>query len=426
MFRSTAILLLLVCAGRAELRTLTLKQAAEVAATQSPEVLLSRIDEQRATAQVRIAKDPFVPKIVFGSGLAYSNGFPMSIEGSAPSIIQGRAIASVYNRSQRLGIAQAHEEARGAALATQARREDVMGRVVSAFLDAERRGRMVEYAQRQVESAEKVNKMVATRIEEGRELAIEGKRAQLSVARAQQRLSALQAERDNAEASLAYVLGMEPGSAVRPAGEERQQPAVPGTVDAAVEEALTDNREIRRLESALLAKGIEVQARKAERYPTLDLVAQYGLFARFNNYEDFFRKFQRNNGQLGVSIQIPLLFGPGRDARADIAQSEVQRTRLQINDARSRITMDTQKRYRELTVAEANRQVSRLDLDVARESLAVQLARFEEGRATLRQVEEARIAEQEKWMAYYDAVAQTESARYALLQQTGRLMAALR
>ena len=71
-------------------------------------------------------------------------------------------------------------------------------------------------------------------------------------------------------------------------------------------------------------------------------------------------------------------------------------------------------------------QVSRLDLDVARESLAVQLARFEEGRTTLRQVEEARIAEQEKWMAYYDAVAQMESARYALLQQTGRLMAALR
>ena len=36
------------------------------------------------------------------------------------------------------------------------------------------------------------------------------------------------------------------------------------------------------------------------RLPRADLVSQYGLFARFNNYDEFFRKFQRNNGQIGV------------------------------------------------------------------------------------------------------------------------------
>src|SRR5688572_27422408 len=48
--------------------------------------------------------------------------------------------------------------------------------------------------------------------------------------------------------------------------------------------------------------------------------------------------------------------------------------------------------------AEISREVAKLDLDVAREQLFVLLALWEEGRATLRQVEEARAAEMEKWL----------------------------
>ena len=39
---------------------------------------------------MRIAKDPFTPHVGAGSGLAYSNGFPLSIEGSAPADFRGR------------------------------------------------------------------------------------------------------------------------------------------------------------------------------------------------------------------------------------------------------------------------------------------------------------------------------------------------
>jgi hypothetical protein len=60
-----------------------------------------------------------------------------------------------------------------------------------------------------------------------------------------------------------------------------------------------------------------------------------------------------------------------------------------------------------------------------REQLSVQLARMEEGRATLKQVEELRLAEQEKWMAWFNAQAAVEHARYALLDRTGGLLAAL-
>ena len=415
-----------IVVAQAEVRTLTLKEAADLAARQSPEVLLARLDEQRAAAAAQAARDPFVPKMFVGSGLAYTSGFPMSIEGSAPSIVQARAVSSLYNKPQRLAVAQAREQARGAQIATQEQRDSAVGRVVSTFLDAERRGRLVELARRQVESSEKVHSLVALRVQEGRELPLEGKRAALDLAKARQRLLAFEADREAAESTVAFLLGLPPGERVRPAGEERQLPELPQSSEAAVEEALRENREIKRLESALLAKGFETQARRAERYPVLDLVAQYGLFARFNNYEDFFRRFQRHNGQLGVSIQLPLLFGPGRAGRIGVAESEAARLRLQINQVRGRVSLDTERQFLELQKSESARQVNRLDLELARETLAVQLARFDEGRASLKQVEEARLGEQEKWMAYYDAVTQAEAARYALLESTGRLLAALR
>ena len=51
---------------------------------------------------------------------------------------------------------------------------------------------------------------------------------------------------------------------------------------------------------------------------------------------------------------------------------------------------------------------------------------MEEGRATLRQVEQARFAEHEKWIAFVDAQFSLELARLDLLRRTGGLMAALR
>ena len=76
---------------RAETHPMTLRQAAEAAMKQSPGILLAHLDEAKARAAVRIARQPFVPRVVVGSGMAYSYGFPMSIEGSAPSIVQANA-----------------------------------------------------------------------------------------------------------------------------------------------------------------------------------------------------------------------------------------------------------------------------------------------------------------------------------------------
>ena len=96
----------------AQTRTVSLKEAVEQALRLNPDIVLAKLEEQRAREQIRIARDPFVPKLFAGSGAAYSYGFPMSIEGSAPSILQVRGVAAVFNKSLSARVAQAAEAAK--------------------------------------------------------------------------------------------------------------------------------------------------------------------------------------------------------------------------------------------------------------------------------------------------------------------------
>ena len=56
----------------AETRTLTLRQALELALQQNPDIVLARLDQQRARDQVTINKAPFSPTVYAGSGLAWT------------------------------------------------------------------------------------------------------------------------------------------------------------------------------------------------------------------------------------------------------------------------------------------------------------------------------------------------------------------
>jgi outer membrane protein len=420
------VLLGFLAAGlRAEIHTLSLRQVVDRALQQNPDIALARLDEQKAAQAVRLAKAPFSPSIFAGSGLAYSSGFPMSIDGAAPSIVQARARQDIFNRQQSYTVAAARENARGAGIATSVKRDEIVFRAASIFLDAQRAARLSELARKQAASRQRIRQATEDRVGEGRELPIDAKRAVLSVALAGQRLEQLAADQDAAERSLAVVLGFSADDQVRAANEEPPAPALPSSEEAAIQNAIQSSKELRRLESALIAKGLDVRAQKAARLPTVDLIAQYGLFAKFNNYTDYFRTFQKNNGEIGMSITVPLLPGPGVSAAAAQAEAEAARLRIEMNAARNRISLETRQSYQTLHKAETARAVARLDLEVERDQISILLAQMNEGRASLQQLEQARIVEDEKWIAFYDAQYTAEKAAWDLLRQTGNLMAAM-
>jgi outer membrane protein TolC len=229
----------------------------------------------------------------------------------------------------------------------------------------------------------------------------------------------------DSETALAQVLGFSPGDRVHPAQEDERRLVTLDSEESAIQQALNTSREIRRLESNLQAKNLEIKSYQAERLPKMDLVAQYSLLSKYNNYEKFFGAFQRHNVELGVSITVPILVGRASQASMTQSQVDIEKIRTEIGRTRSRITADLQRAYRDVRRTETAQKLARADLDLAREQLSLDLTRYDEGQVIMAQVEASRAAEQEKWIVYYDTQHALEVARITVLKQSGTLLASL-
>src|ERR1035441_8061945 len=108
----TKFVLTLLAVGmlaRAEVRTMTLREAVDRALKENPDLVIARLDLLKSQYAVKISKDPFVPKVTGGSGAAWTSGYPASINGQPPSIFEARADMSIFNRPQAYNVAQARE-----------------------------------------------------------------------------------------------------------------------------------------------------------------------------------------------------------------------------------------------------------------------------------------------------------------------------
>jgi outer membrane protein TolC len=70
---------------------------------------------------------------------------------------------------------------------------------------------------------------------------------------------------------------------------------------------------------------------------------------------------------------------------------------------------------------DAAKEVARLELQLAQQNIAVLQQQFSEGKVNLRDVERARLDENDRWMAYLDANFQRQQAQLDLLRTAGQL-----
>ena len=277
--------------GAAQTRTLTLRQALELALQQNPDMVIARLDQQRARDQVTINKDPFSPKVFAGSGLAWTYGFPSSIDGSAPSIMQARTSMAIFDKPQSYLVAQAKETLRGVGISLASARPEVsiawprcssMPKMPRAGWTPSSRNRPIWRA---------CASLRRPAVEEGQVLAIESRKADVAEEEAAHRVATFSRDLSAAERSLGTALGLAPGDRVRAADEQLPALEPPVSEEDAIAAALDNSPEVKRLESDLQAKTLEIKGYRAYRLPKADLVAQYSLLAEFNNYTEYLQSF---------------------------------------------------------------------------------------------------------------------------------------
>src|SRR5271157_1147478 len=105
-----AVLAAVLMATRGEAEPLPLDRAIRLALAHSTTSAIANADVQRAFASYREIRNNFVPQLMVGSGLGWTYGYPLSIEGSAPALANVVAQSSIFNPAQRQFLGAAKTE----------------------------------------------------------------------------------------------------------------------------------------------------------------------------------------------------------------------------------------------------------------------------------------------------------------------------
>jgi outer membrane protein len=402
-----------------DLQPLALKDAVNRALRSSREVALAQARYDVSEKGVGVNKSAFQPNVFTGSGAAFTYGFPLTPGGAAPSIINLSYVQAVYNPLQRAQVSAAREREEVQRLELEKTRNSVALQASSAYLELGKVRHSLELMRNQRQGNTRILSFTQQRVREGYELPIETKKAELAAARTEQHIVQLESRESQLQQQLAALMGISPVQRIEVAAE----PLSIETSDREreiIDQALATSLDLRQGEYERRAKEHLVAGQIATKWPTIDAVGEYGLFGRYNNYQDFYRQFQPNNLTVGIQVKIPLV-NAQRSSNVAFARSELNASDLELRNKRQTVELEASRQYYRLREVEAAREVARLEMEVAQENVKVIQANFMEGRANIRDIERARLDETDKWLSYLDADYDRQKAQLDLLNITGEL-----
>ena len=151
--------------------------------------------------------------------------------------------------------------------------------------------------------------------------------------------------------------------------------------------------------------------------PSADFAAQYGLLARYNNYDEFFKTFQRHNATIGVVLRFPF-FSPSQHARAEAADATALKRDAEA--AKNQVSEETLRLQRSVEQMAAAQEVADLEYHVAQSDLESLQVRLDAG-SLWHDVQDAREQTSDRYNSLQDANFQLARARITLLRATGEL-----
>jgi outer membrane protein TolC len=397
---------------------LTMRHAVTLALQNSRDLALARVQYTVALNQTSLDRAAFLPNVYTGSGAAYTSGFP-SLGGSPPAVFQMNYDQAIFNPALKAQQQAAEEHAKTMKLEVDRTRDDVIVRTASAYLELAKVRHSLELLRGEQASSEKILSVTQERVQANQELSIEVTRSQLTGARIQERIIKLEGRDEALTQQLRNITGLPDGEAIE------VQPEDPGFETDLQDAQILDlgmhsDRDIQEAENDRLARQHILHGAKLGYFPTLSVLGQFSVLSKSNNYLDFYKKFERNNGSVGIQLTIPIFSSKTR-ATVALAKSELSASELALGNKRQQVRLDLLQKQRNVRELDATREVARLDLKLSQESLQLLQAKFDEGRANLRDIENARLDENDKWVAFLDADFARQQGQLTLLQATGQL-----
>jgi len=400
-------------------RPLTIQEAVRMALAHSPEVLLAKAQSLRAGHAVGEIRSLNLPQITTGTGLAYNNGFPMSIEGSAPSIFEVNATQSIFSKTNKNLMREAEETSKASELGDASVRNNIASRTALLYYALHQARRIISLTSERLELARRQQSHVENLLAAGKARNLDATVAKAAVRSLEHALLGAREQERIAEAELKETTGLSESETVVTADPHVDTPVFSMQEDDLFRQALESSPEVRQAEALARAKEFRIEAAKGENYPQINLVSRYSLFSRVNKYEDFFRNFVRNNFVIGVSLQIPVFNGFRTKERVAQSREEALEARYRLQSLQSDLKKNLRRAHSDLRIAQDAVELAQIEVSAAQETLQVNEALLHSGRISAKQFEEFVSARRQKELAQLEADGDLFQRKITLLRTMG-------
>ncbi len=405
---------------------LTVQQAVQRTLSRSPDVLLAEAQTLRAAEALRESRSLKKPQLVTGTGLAYNNGYPLSMEGAAPSIFQIGASQSIFSKRNNNLIREAEESGKASRLGAESIRNEMAAKTALVYCELYRSRQLGILASVRLDAARKEQERLEILLAAGKVRPVDVTLARAGASLAQQQLLVAHEDAGVTEAELKSLTGLDETVSIDLAEPRIESPVFAASAEALYQQALELAPEILQAESNIRAKEFHLEAERGGRLPQMDIIGQYALFSKTNNYDDFFNRFTRNNFLIGLSLQVPIFDGSRVSARVAQSRQEISEARYRLQRLQSDLRMSIQRSLSALRVARGAYDLALQDLEASREMVRISETLMEAGRIEPKELEESRVQMRQKEQALLEADLSVTERKLELLRTIGSAGSALR
>jgi outer membrane protein TolC len=285
--------------------------------------------------------------------------------------------------------------------------------VTGAYLEILASAARVDSARAQVATATASYEQAVDRFKAGVAARIEMTRTQVELQTEQQRLTSLETLLAKQKIQLARVIGLSPDQEYTLADVLAFNPTPVPTVVQALENAYAYRSDLKSAGVQVRAAESTLDAARAERYPTVDLAADYGVIGPTPG---------NSHGTFSVvgGLRVPVFQG-GR-IRGDIEQARatLEQRRAEYQDLRGQVDADVRNALLDLNATAAQVKVAESNRGLAADTLTQARDRFAAGVADSLEVVQAQEAVAVAEQDYISALFAYNLARASLARATGQ------
>jgi len=412
-----------------------LKRVVELALSHATAGAVAAADQQKMDATYRELRNSYIPQLMTGAGLGYSFGFPLALEGSAPSLFNITAQSALLNPSLRAFIDAAKADSKMASLNTKDQREAIIQDAAQSYAELSKWEERLAKLQQVETDANRFEDSVKERVKEGVDSEIDGTKARLSAARVRLRIAEAQGSADVLREHLSKLTGL-PAASIQTDPDSFPAPPAPSEAEVASNTSAATPSVEAAVEHAR-AQYLRAKGEHRALWPSLDFAAQYALLSKFNNFQNYYipsrpcvtplgeflcvtNAFQQNNATVGVSIRFPI-FNAGQRSRAQAADADALKASKQAQAARDKVSEETLRLQRSVAQMQAAHDVAQLEYELAQKNLDATQTRIDAGTANLHDLDDARSQQSERFITLQDVTFDLQRAQLGLMRSTGEL-----